>query len=303
MNQAERLGCARVGFAVGPVQQRGFLRASGPDARDFLHRMSTQDLRRLLPGQAAYAAFLTPRGHLLGEGQLLVREADVVISLEPAALEGTHAHLEKLVIMDDVVFDDLSGAWCALPVYGPDALVRLAGRGGDAPCVMTLRRGAACVELWLPAAEAEPLRAALVAGGAVALTDGDLEALRVLGGIPRYGVDMDDTRLPMEAGLTRDAISFEKGCYVGQETVMRATARGHLQRGLVQLSLPPGAARGAALMAAGQEVGVVTSAVDTPEGRVGLGYVRRPFWPEETRLATECGEVVVRRQLVWEPEG
>jgi folate-binding protein YgfZ len=305
MNQAERLDRARTGFAVGPVQPRGFLRATGPDARDFLHRMSTQDLGGLAPGEAAYAAFLTPRGHLLGEGQVLVRDADVVVALEPAALAGTRAHLEKLVIMDDVLFEDLSEEWRAVPVFGPGARQRLEAGGGDAPRVTTLRRGAPCAELWLPVAEAEPRRAALVAGGAVALTEEDLEALRVLGGIPRYGVDMDDSRLPMEAGLTRDAISFGKGCYVGQETVMRATARGHLQRGLVQLSLPAQASRGAKLLsgAGGQEVGEVTSAAETPEGRLGLGYVRRAYWPEATRLATEGGEAVVRRQIVWEPEG
>ena len=302
MNLAERLGCARTGLAAGPVQARAFLRATGSDARDFLHRMSTQDLNQLAPGQVAYSAFLTPRGHLLGEGQVLVREADVVIALEPAALAGTRAHLEKLVIMDDVVFDDLSGAWRAVPAFGPDALHRLSGLGGDAPRVPNLRRGAPCVELWLPLEAAEPLRAELVAEGAAELTDADLEALRVLAGIPRYGLDMDDSRLPMEAGLTREAISFSKGCYVGQETVMRATARGNLQRGLVQLALPPGAPRGAKLLSGGQEVGSVTSAVDAPEGRVGLGYVKRSFWPEETRLATEGGEARVLRQIVWEPD-
>ena len=302
MNQADRLHRARAGLAVGPAQARGFLRATGPDALDFLHRMSTQDLAALAPGQGAYAAFLTPRGHLLGEGQLLVRAADVLLSLEPAALSGTRAHLEKLVIMDDVAFEDLSGEWVALPVFGPDAEARLAGRAPDAPRVATSRRGAPCVELWLPPAEAGPLAAALVAEGAVELTGEDLEGLRVLGGVPRYGIDMDASRLPMEAGLTREAISFRKGCYVGQETVMRATARGHLQRGLVQLSLPPAAARGAKLLADGQEAGEVTSAADTPEGRVGLGYVRRAHWAEGTRLAAEGGEARVLRAIVWEPE-
>ena len=83
---------------------------------------------------------------------------------------------------------------------------------------------------------------------------------------------------------------------------MRATARGHLQRGLVGLSLPAAAGRGARLLAGGQQVGDVTSAVDGPEGRVGLGYVRRQHWLEGTRLATEGGEAVVTRKLVWEPE-
>jgi folate-binding protein YgfZ len=303
MTLSERLEAARAGFAVGPAQPRAFLRATGPDALDFLHRMSTQDLRRLAPGEAAYAAFLSPKGHLLGEGYVLRREEEILAALEPAAGPGTLAHLERLVIMDDLQFEELSGRLRALPIFGPDAVARCAGVAAGAPRVPTHRRGAPCVELWLPEAEAAPARAALLAAGALPLSDDDLEVLRVLGGIPRYGVDMDATRLPMEAGLTRDAISFTKGCYVGQETVMRATARGHLQRGLVQLSLPPGAAAGAKLTASGQEAGVVTSAVDAPEGRVGLGYARRALWAEGTRLATEGGEARVSRTIVWEPEG
>jgi folate-binding protein YgfZ len=111
---------------------------------------------------------------------------------------------------------------------------------------------------------------------------------------------MDATRLPMEAGLTRAAISFTKGCYTGQEVVLRATARGHLQRGLVQLALPAGAGPGATLTVGGQEVGVVTSAAETPEGRIGLGYLRRAHWKEGERVATPAGEAIVRKVLVEE---
>jgi folate-binding protein YgfZ len=303
MTLSERLDAARAGLAVGPPQARAFLRASGPDAQDFLHRVSTQDLRGLKAGDSSYAAFLDLHGHLLGEGHVLVREGDLLLALEAAAAPGTRAHLEKLVIMDDVLFEDLSGALRALPVLGPDAAGRTAGVGGTAPRVATGRRGAPGVELWLPAADADAAHAALVARGAVPLSDEELEVLRVLGGVARWGADVDASRLPMEAGLTREAISFTKGCYVGQETVMRATARGHLQRGLVQLSLPAAAEPGAALSADGQEVGRVTSAVDGPEGRVGIGWVRRAFWPEGTRLATEWGEAVVTRAIVWEPGG
>ncbi len=102
----------------------------------------------------------------------------------------------------------------------------------------------------------------------------------------------------MEAGLTRSAISFTKGCYTGQEVVLRATVRGHLQRGLVQLALPAAAGPGAALTAGGKEVGVVTSAADTPEGRIGLGYLRRAHWKEGERVQAAGAEAVVRRVIV-----
>jgi folate-binding protein YgfZ len=278
------LAAARTGLAVGPALARTFLRATGKDARDYLHRMCTQDVLRLAPGQSAYAAFLNAKGHLLGEGHLLVEPDGVLLELDPAAGAETRAHLEKFVIMDDVTLEDASGALRVLPVLGPEAAVRLGPRGG-ARRIPTDRRGAPGLDLWLAPAEAEALRAALVAEGAAELSADALEALRILGGVARFGADVDATRLPMEAGLTRAAISFSKGCYIGQEVVLRATARGHLQRGLVQLALPPGAGPGTPLAAGGQEVGVVTSAVDTPEGRVGLGYLRRAHWKQGERLA------------------
>jgi folate-binding protein YgfZ len=298
MTQAERLEAARRGWAVGPLLPRGVLRATGKDAKDFLHRMSTQEVNGLAPGQAAYAAFLNAKGHLLGEGQLLVREEEILLELEPAAAGGTRAHLEKFVIMDDVVLEDASAGLRLLPVLGPEGPGRLGSRAGEAPRFRNARRGAPALELLLPTAEGVALREALVREGAADLSGDDLEALRILGGFARFGADMDASRLPMEAGLTRSAIHFGKGCYIGQEVVLRATARGHLQKGLVQLALPEGAGPGTKLAAGGQEVGVVTSAANTPEGRVGLGYVRRAHWSVGARLAAGEGDATVRRVIV-----
>jgi folate-binding protein YgfZ len=152
------------------------------------------------------------------------------------------------------------------------------------------------------AGEAGALRDLLLSGGAAALDEGDLEVLRIQGGVARFGPDMDGDRLPMEAGLTRDAIHFDKGCYVGQEVVLRATVRGHLQKGLVQLELPPGAGPGLRLRAGGQEVGWVTSAADGPAGRLGLGYLRRAHWRPGAVVETDAGPASVRAVVVHEPE-
>jgi len=298
MTLADRLDAARTRWAVGPVLPRAVLRATGKDAQDYLHRMSTQDVNALRPGQAGYAAFLNAKGHLLGEGHVLVREGEVLLELDPAAVAETRAHLEKFVIMDDVVFEDASEGLLLLPVLGPEGLGRLGARAADAPRFRNDRRGAPSLDLLLPPAEAGSLRAALVGEGAGDLGEADLEALRILGGFARFGADMDASRLPMEAGLTRSAIHFGKGCYIGQEVVLRATARGHLQKGLVQLALPAGAGPGTKLSAGGQEVGLVTSAADTPEGRVGLGYLRRAHWSVGARLAAGDGEATVRRVIV-----
>ncbi len=298
----EKLRAAREVLAVGPVLPRAILRATGKDAKDYLHRMSTQDVSVLKPGGSTYGAFLTAKGHLLADAHLLATDDGVLLEMDPRALPATRAQLEKLVIMDDVVFEDVSEALRVLPVLGPEAPRRLEGRAPGAPRVPNARRGAPAVDVWLPPHEAEALRAELVAEGATPLDDDALEALRILGGLARFGADMDASRLPMEAGLTRQAISFSKGCYIGQEIVLRATARGQLQRGLVQLRLPPGAGPGTRLAAGGQEVGVVTSAADTPEGRIGLGYLRRAHWREGAPLDAGGAEATVRRVIVEEPD-
>ncbi|HQR31066.1 MAG TPA: folate-binding protein, partial [Anaeromyxobacteraceae bacterium] len=144
------------------------------------------------------------------------------------------------------------------------------------------------------------LREALVGEGAVPLDAADLEALRVEEGLARYGAEVDGERLPMEAALTRDAIHFQKGCYLGQEVVLRATVRGQIQKGLVQLELPADAGPGTRLVAGDKDVGWVTSAAETSRGRLGLGYLRRAHWREGERLQSPAGEIVVRRVLVEE---
>jgi folate-binding protein YgfZ len=298
------LAAARSQAALGPVLAPAFLRVTGADARPFLHRMSTQDLARLAPGESAYAAFLNAKGHLVAEGQVLAREGELLVALDPAAAGEARTHLEKYVVMDDVAIAPMPELR-ALPVLGPEGPARLAGRASGALHVPNARRGVPAIDLWLPADEAAAARAAVAADGLPELGEDELEALRILGGVPRFGAELDATRLPMEAGLTRAAISFTKGCYIGQEIVVRATVRGHLQRGLVQLALPPGAGPGTPLAAGGAEVGKVTSAAETPEGRVGLGYVRRAHWREGERLvvgAVGAGEAVVRRVIV-EDEG
>jgi folate-binding protein YgfZ len=285
-------------WAVGPVEAPAVLRATGKDAKDYLHRMTTQDVNALPPGGSGYTAVLNAKGRLLADAHVLVEPDGLVLVMDPLAAAEARAHLEKFVIMDDVTFEDVSGAARVVPVLGMEAATRLGARAAALRRISNRRRGAPALDLLVPPQDAEPLRAALVREGAAALGPAELEALRILAGQARFGVDMDASRLPMEAGLTKLAISFSKGCYTGQEVVLRATARGHLQRGLVQLALPAGAGPGTPLSAGGQEVGEVTSAADTPEGRVGLGYLRRAHWREGERVATPAGEAVVRKVIV-----
>ena len=300
---AERLEAARAAAAVGPVLARGLIRLRGKDRVKFAHRISTQRVSDLATGAAVHLAFLDAKGHVVAEGLLVARAEELLVDVEPAAAEPLRAHLTRYVVMDQVKVEDVSAAWRVVTALGPAGVALARQRAAAGSAWENPRRGAPAVDVLLGPGEAEAFRAGLAAAGAVELGADDLDVLRVMAGVPRYGVDLDARRLPMEAALVRTAVSFDKGCYLGQEVVLRGTFRGQVQRGLVQLALPPGAPAGAPLTAAGQEVGVVTSAVETPGGRLGLGYVRRAHWREGEQLATPAGEAVVRRVLVEERDG
>jgi folate-binding protein YgfZ len=301
MNLAERLSAARTRAAVGPVESRGILRLAGKGGREFLHRISTQYLKTLPPDGSAYAAFLDNRGHVVGEGLVVARPEDLLLLTEPAEVALLLPHLRKYVLAAPVRIDDASGDLAALAVLGPAGIERVRSTASGLTVAATPRRGVPAVEVIGEPGALAALRDALLASGAADLEAADLEVLRIEEGVARFGAEVDGERLPMEAALTRDAIHFDKGCYIGQETVTRATFRGQIQRGLVQLELPAGAGPGTPLSADGKEVGQVTSAADTTRGRLGLGYLRRAHWREGERLTTPAGDAIVRRVVVHEP--
>lgn len=298
MTLEERLSAARTGAAVGPVEERGVLRLSGKGARDFLHRISTQNLKSLPADASSYAAFLDNHGHVVGEGLVVARGEELLLLTEPEEVPLLLPHLRKYLLAAPVRIDDASAGLASLAALGPAGVERARASAGGATVAATPRRGVPAVEVVGERASLEPIRAALLASGAEGLSAADLEVLRIEEGIARFGAEVDAGRLPMEAALTRDAIHFDKGCYIGQETVTRATFRGQIQRGLVQLDLPPGAGPGTPLTADGKEVGQVTSAAETTRGRLGLGFLRRAHWRAGEHLATPTGDAVVRRVLV-----
>jgi len=299
---AQRLEAALSGAAFGPPVARGLIRLTGRQRLAFLHRMSTQQVSSLQPGDSARLAFLDAKAKVLGEGTVVVREDETLLDVDAAALPELLAHLRRYVLRDDVKLEPLDAEQRVVTLLGPraaDAARALAERHMAWPSV---GYGVPAWDAVVPLAGWEELRRTLGAALAVELTADDLEVLRILAGVPRWGAEVDPTRLVMETGLTGTAVSFEKGCYLGQEIVLRGTFRGQIQRGLVQLDLPAGAGPGARLRAGEAEVGVVTSAAEAPTGRVGLGYLRRAHWTTGTRLATDGGEAVVRRVLVTEKD-
>ena len=256
---------------------------------------------------------LTPKGRMIADLRALrnpaAEGAEVLIVLPRAALEGTRQHFTKFVPPMFARWADASGEWAVLGADGPgaaallrDALgLEVAAEGEDAVgwttfagapllALRTLDAGREDgYDVLAPAASAEAVRAALLAGGAEAVDAGSLEALRVEAGRPRYGLDLDEEVIPTEAfestGLMPRAISFTKGCYTGQEVIVRIAHRGHVNRHLRGLRLgdAPAPAQRTPLFhpETGKDVGRVTSAARSPllGETIALGYLRREVGP------------------------
>lgn len=294
---------------------RALIAVQGPEARLYLHGMVTNEVNGLAAGQGNHAAVITARGKLVGEGRVLARENDeLLLDLDPEALEATLAHLDQYLVSEDCQLYDLTGRLVMLAVHGPKAAeivqaaigapvpplplhhhVDLALAGAPAMLLASAPAGVAGFELWVQPQVApvvwEALLEATRAAGGLPAGDALFDAARIHHAVPRFAVDMDESTIPLEANLV-DAISYTKGCYVGQEVIARATYRGQLRRHLAQLAVPAGTRPGAALTDGEKHVGTITSVLDPdPAGGhpLALGYVKRDRLVEGARFTLEGG--------------
>ncbi len=304
---------ARQAVALHDATYREALRITGEDRVSFLHGMVTQDVKGLAAGAATYAAMITVKGAMVADARLVRREADLLLDLEPGMGAKVQEFLGKFLISEDAELLDATGELGVLRLMGPRTADLLGAVSGspfaalppDATRAVTLagqevlavgRAGQEPgVDLLVPRAGLEAVWKGLVgAGGPFGLKPlgwRAQEALRVEAGVPRYGQDMVDTTIPLEANLT-NAISYNKGCYIGQEVIARATFRGHMNRKLAGLLLgATEAAPGTELKKDGKKVGWVTSVVRSPlKGQtVALGYVHRDHLEPGTVLTVGDG--------------
>ena len=271
--------------------QRGKLALSGRDAASFLQGQVTNDVDRLVEGEGCYAAFLTPKGKMLGDLRILFTDGELLLDTERVALQGLFNMIRRFSIGYDVELHKRTLESGLLTLIGPD-VNRVVGTG-ELPATEHSHKPIAVdgiearairtdsgIDLLCLAAETETLRSALAGRGAVPVSEEAAECVRIERGRPLYGVDLDETVIPQEAGLNERAVSFTKGCYVGQETVARLHYRGKPNRHLRGLRLSAPYPPGTELLLGDRVVGRLTSVVESPRfGPIGLALVRREAAP------------------------
>jgi folate-binding protein YgfZ len=269
------------------LSRRGILRASGADRVRFLDGMLSNDVASLGAGESCYATLLDRKGHILADLYVLALEDEILLDTAPGTEEAVRASLERYVIADDVSLEDLSRGWRQCAFEGPGAASAAATASGLAPTAGRVERQerAGGAVLWCGGGSltdegvrclgpATAVEGVVAAAGLPELPAGAAEVLRVEGFRPAYGIDMTDRNFPAEARLHR-AISYTKGCYIGQEIVARIRSRGAVNRLLVKLRAEAPVGRGDAIRSGATAIGQVTSAVvSTVGGPTALGYVR-----------------------------
>jgi folate-binding protein YgfZ len=295
---------------------RGRIVVSGPDRASYLHGLLTNDIAALATGRGCYAAYLTAQGRMIAD--LYVYElGDVILVTTDGAVKDTLlAKLDQFIFSENVQLGDVTESYAQVAVVGPRApevLSRiLSGVSPEAlrglPEHGNLRTewnaeltivtaitdtGEPGFDVFVEQRHRDALLTAIGAAGAEPLDAAAADAIRIEAGVPLFNRDMDQETIPLEAGIESRAISFTKGCYVGQEVIVRVLHRGHgrVVRKLVGLSFtgaaPPAAK--AAIRAGDRAVGQVTSGTFSPalQRPIALGYVHRDFVEPGTAVTVD----------------
>ncbi len=288
--------------------ERGKLAFTGLEAKTFLQGQVTNDVEGLTPGTGCYAALLSPKGKMLGDLRILDTGDELLLDVERSALQAIFNVLHRARVGFDAELHKRTLQSGLLSLVGPEAR-RVAGDEAEAlPDVEHANAAAELdgiharvvatdvgVDLICDAEQTAALAAALTARGARSVPEAATEILRVERGRPRYGIDLDETTIPQEAALNERAVSFTKGCYVGQETVARLFYKGKPNRHLRGLRLSAPVDSGTELALDGKVVGRLGSVVVSPtHGPIGLALVRREAQPGATLAAGEATATVAQ---------
>jgi folate-binding protein YgfZ len=310
---------------------RGRFCLTGADRVRFLHGQVTNDVKSLSPGEGCYAALVTAKGKMQSDLNIYCLPDELLLDLEPGLGQAVAQRLEKYIIADDVQVVDAVPHYGLLSVQGPkaDLVIRSLDLGMELPAkpmnftrandptlgeiylMNQPRIGTSGFDLFVPTAAlsavADKSIAAVNQVGGRACGWQALETARIEAGIPRFGADMDETNIPLEAGLENHAVSFTKGCYIGQEVIARIRTYGQVAKALRGLRLADDLkmlpAKGDKLFHGEKEVGYITSAVASPmyQATIALGYVRREHNQIGTELLLRLADVESCVQIVELP--
>lgn len=278
-------------------EDRSVLRVEGGDRLAWLNGLLTNDVRALEGGGASYGAWLTPQGRMVTDAFVIETGEAVLLDVPGPLAAGLAQRLDLLIFTEDVQVHDASGEVAIVEVSGPDAgaVWDTARQSRHEPlAVRGMERPVPGLALYIPRPLLAGLLESLAHAGAVPLDDEAAEVLRVEAGVPRFLVDMGEDTIPLEARLD-DAISHTKGCYVGQEIIVRIRdrAQGRVARRLVRLRIdgPDAPAAGQPVLMDGKTVGTLTSAVWSPQAGapIGLAMLHRDAAAPGTRVALQDG--------------
>jgi folate-binding protein YgfZ len=286
------LEAAKASALVIPAPELAVLVVIGGDRRSWLNGLLTCDLAVAREGDGAYGLFTTQKGRILADAIIALGKERALVAIPRGTVVELKASLDHYLVMEDVAFAE--GAFDVELAHGPRAGEVLAAmRDAGAETALLDRTGLGGGVAFVPAQGLVGVRAArdkaLAAVGGLLGDDRAGEALRIERLVPLFGADFDAATYPQEAGLEKRAVSFSKGCYLGQEVVCMLEMRGHVKRRLVGLKvasdLPP--PRGAEVLGPnGEAVGTVTSAAIVPSagGPVALAMVKRAHAEPGTEL-------------------
>jgi folate-binding protein YgfZ len=305
------------GAGLIDLSARGRLEVSGSEAPAFLNGLITNDVKGLEDGSWMTAAFPNVQGRLLAAVRVLRVGDSYLFDTEPATTAKVLQTLSRFVLAGDFRVADRTAELVSLSVQGKDsariicdvlgaqtgALERnrvgvVEWQGAAVQVIRETHTAEDGFDLFVPVAAGAAMWEALYAVGATPVGENALNVLRIEAGIPRYGVDMDDSNVVLETGLD-DAVSFTKGCYIGQEIIARIHWRGHVAKKISGLILEEGKVeRDSKLQAEdGKEAGRITSVTVSPRlGKtIALGYVKYNYLPSETllRVVSDDAEATV----------
>ncbi len=279
---------------------RGKLMIGGAEAVEYLQSQLTNDVEALGPDEGQYAALLDRKGHMQADMRVLRPSAEELwLDTEPEALETVRRHLEMYKIGREVTIAEVTGERGIFSLIGPRG-VEIAGTAAlsEHACGAASVGGVDCLAVGTPdgidliakRADAKSVRDALLTAGAVEVGPAAAEIVRIEAGRPRFGAEMSSETMPAEAGIVERAISFTKGCYIGQEPVARLHYKGRPNRRLRGLELSAPAPSGVGLKLGEKEVGRIGSACVSPaRGPIGLAIVRREAEPGAELAVGEDG--------------